>query len=74
MRELIADMSSGLMVNLTSANGHVPKIEGGIQLVKERCRATRHNIPFTRLPVILNINIVLKMLSSWDTSPHQMGF
>ena len=47
------------MVNLTSANEHVPNIERIIWVVKERCRATRYSLPFMRLPVILTTNIVL---------------
>ena len=57
--ELIVEMSSGPRVNLTSANKHVSEIEWRIRVVKERCRDTRHSIPFMRLPVISNINIVL---------------
>ena len=60
MREIIAEMSSGPMVNLVSANENAPKIEQIIWVAKERCRATIYSLPFTRLPAILTINIVLK--------------
>ena len=59
VRELTAEMSSGPMVNLKSANEHVPEIERKIWEAKEKCRASRHSLPFMRLPVILTINIVL---------------
>ena len=59
VRELIVEMSSGPMVNLTSNNDHSPKIERRIRVAKERFRATRHSLPLMRLTVILNINIVL---------------
>ena len=59
MQEIIAEMLSGPMVNLISANEHVPEIERRIWVVKERCRATRNSLPLMRLPVILTINIVL---------------
>ena len=36
VQELIAEMLSGPMVNLTSANDHVPEIERRIWVVKER--------------------------------------
>ena len=71
VQEPIAKMRSVPMVNLTSANYHVPKIERRIWLVKEICRATRHSLPFTRLPVILTINIVLnnvKLLGYFPTT------
>ena len=47
------------MVNLMSANKHVPKIEQTNWVVKERCKDTRHSIPFISLPVMWKINIVL---------------
>ena len=59
LRELIAEMSSGPMVNLTSSNEHIPEIVRIIRVIKESCRSTRHSLPFMRLPVILTINIVL---------------
>ena len=58
VQEIIADILSGPMVNLMSANKHVPKIKQRIRGVKERFRATRHSLPCVRLPVILTINIV----------------
>ena len=74
VRELIAEISSGPMVNLTSANKHVPWIDWRIHVEKERCRTTRHSLPFMSFPVILNIYIVLKMSSSCDTSPQRLWF
>ena len=59
MRELISEISSGPMVNLTIANEHVPEIEWIIRVVKERCRTTRNIISLMSMPVILTINIVL---------------
>ena len=59
VRELISEISSGPMVNLTIANEHVPEIEWIIRVVKERCRTTRNIISLMSMPVILTINIVL---------------
>jgi hypothetical protein len=39
IKTLIKDMTGGPMVNLASANEHVPEIESRIWVVKERCRA-----------------------------------
>jgi hypothetical protein len=39
-------MPGGSMVNLANSNEHVPEIEHQIWVVKERCRATRHSLPF----------------------------
>jgi hypothetical protein len=54
-------MPGGIMVNLASANDHVPEIERRIRVVKERCRATRHSLPFERIPKIMTIHIVLNV-------------
>ena len=36
-------------INLASQGGHVPEIERRIRAVKERARALRHNLPFTKI-------------------------
>jgi hypothetical protein len=40
LKTSIEAMPGGTMINLASANEHVPKIERRIRVVKERCRAT----------------------------------
>ena len=59
------------MVNLMGADEHVPEIDKIIWAVKERCRDTRHSLPFMRLPFILTINILLnnvKLLGYFHTT------
>ena len=73
VQELFAEMSSRTMVTLTSANDHVPKIEQKVQVVKERCRATSHSLPFLRLPVILTINTLLNNVSILVYLPTTAG-
>ena len=73
LQEIIVEMSSGPMVNLTSANELVPKIEGRILVVKESCRSTRHSLPFMRLPVILTINILLNNVKLLGYFPTNAG-
>ena len=51
VQESITEILSGPIVNLTSANKHVPKINHLIRMVKESFSATRHSLPFIRLPV-----------------------
>jgi hypothetical protein len=58
LKTLIESMPSGPTVNLASSNEHVPEIERRIRVVKERCRATRHSLPFERIPKLLMIHIV----------------
>jgi hypothetical protein len=62
LKPLIKSMPDGLLVNLESANEHVPEIERIIRVVKERCRATRHILPFQRIPKLLTIHIVLNVI------------
>jgi hypothetical protein len=70
LQTMIESMPGGPMVNLASSNEHVPEIERRIRVVKERCRATRHSIPFQRLPKLLTIHIVfhgVKLLNFFQT-------
>jgi hypothetical protein len=59
LKTLIESMPCGPMVKLVSANEHVPEIECRIRVVKERCRATRHSLPFHTIPKLMTIHIVL---------------
>jgi hypothetical protein len=62
LKPLIESMQGGPMVNLASAKEHVPEIERRIRAVKERCRATRHSIPFETIPKLMTIHIVLNVV------------
>jgi hypothetical protein len=59
LKTLIKNITGGTMVNLASANEHVPDIESQIQVVKERCQASRHSLPFQRTPKLMTIHSVL---------------
>ena len=60
LQALIASLPGVLMINLASADEHVPKIEQKIRVVKERCRAARNGLPFQRIPRLLTIQIVFQ--------------
>jgi hypothetical protein len=62
LKPLIESMPGGPMVNLASANEHVPEIERRIRVVKERCWATRHSLPYERIPKLMTIHIVLNVV------------
>jgi hypothetical protein len=62
LKTLIEAMPGGTMVNLASANEHVPEIERRIRVVKERCRATRHILLFHTIPRLMTIHIVLNVV------------
>jgi hypothetical protein len=57
------------VVNLASANEHVPEIERHIRVVKERCWATRHSLPFEWIPKIMTVHIVLNVVKLLIFSP-----
>jgi hypothetical protein len=44
---------------LAAKGDHVPEIERRIRMVKERCRAIRHSLPFNKLPLIITMYMVL---------------
>jgi hypothetical protein len=69
LKPLIESIPGGPMVNLASANKHVPEIERRIRLVKERCRATRHSLPFERIPKLMKIHIVLNVVKLLNFFP-----
>jgi hypothetical protein len=50
------------MVNLTSANKHVPDIEQRIRVVKEWFRVTLHSLPFDIILKPSTIHIVLNVV------------
>jgi hypothetical protein len=62
LKPLIESIPGGPVFNLASANEHVPEIERRIRVVKERCRATRHSLPFEWIPKIMTIRIVLNVV------------
>jgi hypothetical protein len=62
-----------IMVNLASANEHVPEIERQIRVVKERCRSSRHNLPFQRIPKLLTIHVVFNSVRMLNLFPTKGG-
>jgi hypothetical protein len=73
IKTLIEAMPGGPMVNLASANKHVPEIERRIWGVKERCRATRHILPFHTIPKLVTIHIVLNVVKLLNFFPTKGG-
>jgi hypothetical protein len=69
LKPLIESMSGGPLVKLMSASEHIPEIERIIRVVKERCRATRHILPFTHILKLLMIHIVLNVIKLQNCFP-----
>jgi hypothetical protein len=73
VKTLIEAMPGGPMVNLASANEHIPGIERWIWVVKERCRATQHSLPFHTIPKLMTIHIVLNVVKLLIFFPMKGG-
>jgi hypothetical protein len=74
LKTLIKAMPGGTMVNLASANKHVPEIERRVRVVKERCRATRHSLPFHTIPKLMTIHIVLNVIKLLNFFQQRLEF
>jgi hypothetical protein len=73
LEPLIESMPGGPMVNLESANEHLSEIERRIRLVKEKCWATWHNLPYERIPKLMTIHIVLNVVKLLNFFPTKGG-
>ena len=61
------------MINLASANEHVPEIEQKIRMMKERCCAYRHGLTFQRIPKLFTIHIVFQTVKLINFFPTMGG-
>ena len=59
LAELIADMPRAPRTNIASAEQHVETVERRIRTVKERARAVRHSLPYSRIPELMIIRMVI---------------
>jgi hypothetical protein len=73
LKSLIESIPGGLMVDLASANEHVPAIERRIRVVKELCPATRHSLPFEIIPKLTTVHIVLNVVKLLNLFPTKGG-
>ena len=73
LQALIASLPGGFMINLASANKHVPDIEWKIRVVKERCQAARHGLPFQKITKLLTIHIVFQTVKLLNFFPAKGG-
>jgi hypothetical protein len=73
LKSLIESMTGGPMVNFESANEHVPEIEMIIRVVEDRCRATRHSLPYERIHKLVTIHIVLNVVKLLNLFPTKGG-
>ena len=73
LQALVASLPGGPMINLETANEHVPEIERKIRVVKEKCRAAQHGLPIQRIPKLLTIHIVFQTIKLFNFFPTKGG-
>ena len=65
--------SAGIVLNTTTANEHVPRIERQIRVIKERVRATRHTLPFKVIPLTMLIGMIYTSVLWINAFPPKGG-
>jgi hypothetical protein len=65
---------SGIVLNTTTANEHVPKIERQIRVIKECVRSTRHTLPFKVIPLTMLIHLMYSSTLWINAFPQRRRF
>jgi len=73
LKDMIEGLPGGPTVNLATANEHVPEIERRIRVVKERVRALRLGLPFSRLCKMLIVHLVFYATQMINCFPVSVG-
>ena len=71
LREGLSEMA--ITLNITAAKEHVPCIERRQRVIKERCQAIRHSLPFTTVPRIITVNLVMFVVHWLNAFPVKNG-
>ena len=69
LKILIESLIGGPLVNLATANKHIPDIKRKIRVVKERCTATLQGIYFQRILKLLNTHVFLNTAKTLNLFP-----
>jgi hypothetical protein len=74
-RSLMQELESihEVQMNYASAQEHVPEIERSIRVIKERCCATFHRLPFTQLPTIMIKTLAMESIKKLNFFPAANG-
>ena len=74
LQDLIqSELYGGPILNLASANEHVPEIERKIRVIKERVRAVRYSVPCNALPQLVTTHSVLFVTKQLNLFPVKGG-
>ena len=73
LKPLMQAMPGSPMVNTTSANKHVPEIKQRVRVVKEKSSATKHGLPFSRMPKLIAMFIAFAAAKMLNLFPPKGG-
>ena len=60
-------------LDVAQAGAHIPRIERNTKFVKERVRATRHTLPFKRIPLVMLVELVFCCVLWINAFPRKGG-
>ena len=73
LNNIMYSLPGAPLVNLSSANEHVPDIKLQIRVVKEQCRATQHSLSLQWMSNLLTTHIVLNSVKMINFFPTKGG-
>ncbi|MEN9849167.1 MAG: hypothetical protein RL368_1907, partial [Pseudomonadota bacterium] len=71
LKHFLSNMN--IILNICSAHEHVPEIERSIRVIKERVRATYHDLPFKKLSTVMWKYIVMESTRKLNYFPATDG-
>ena len=71
LQSLVASLSGVPLINMASANEHVPEIKQKIRVVKKKCRAARHSLLFQLILRLFTIHIVFQTIKLLNLFPEK---
>ena len=66
-------LAMGVQLNVCSANEHVSLIERDIRTIKQRYRAIRHGLPYTTMPSLMVVHLVMYVYFWLNAFPPKYG-
>jgi hypothetical protein len=73
LQSCLDEMPESPKLILAAKGDHVPEIERRIRVIKERCRALRHSLPFNKIPMIITMYMVLHAVRMLNFFPQKTG-
>jgi hypothetical protein len=71
LQSCLDEMPESPKLILAAKGDHVLEIERRIRVIKERCRALRHSLPFNKIPMIITMYMVLHAVRMLNFFPKR---